>query len=218
MFNFHTYQIDEVPCLLNVDIAHVEEVYPAPVRLSVGIHPWHVTNDWQKTFTLVRAMAMKDSVWAIGECGLDKVRGEALSVQTEAFKAHVALAEEVGKPMVIHCVRAYNEILSLREQLEKDCQQEGKQPQPWVIHGFRGKPQLAKQLMTKGFLLSFGHLYNVESLRFVFTSGHPFFLETDDLPLSVHQIYEQVAHHLCVDVSLLENLCDPRYRIFQNFS
>jgi TatD DNase family protein len=221
LFNFHTYHIDAEPCLLNVDTKDLLPSYPEHVRLSIGVHPWKVKEDWQDALASVRQAAMREDVWAIGECGLDKLHGEALSLQMEAFRAHIAIAEEVQKPMVVHCVRAFDELLMLRRELEASCKHESengggnvKHPQPWVIHGFRGKPEQAKQLMTKGMLLSFGHQYNLETLRFVFISSRPFYLETDDLHLSVRQIYGQVAHHLDVDVVRLSHLCDPRTTLF----
>ena len=225
LFNFHTYSIDEEPCLLNVDTANLLLSYPAHVKLSVGLHPWKVTKAWEEPFDAVRTAAKREDVWAIGECGLDKVQGEELSLQMEAFRAHIALAEEVQKPMVIHCVRAFDELLMLRRELETSCKREGREPQPWVIHGFRGKPEQAKQLMTKGMLFSFGHQYNVETLRWVaglsrfsgnseISPSTSFFLETDDLHLSVRQIYEQVARHLDMDVAHLSRLCDPRTTLF----
>lgn len=214
MFNFHTYYIDQEPCLLNVDVADLQPSYPEQVRLSVGLHPWKVTEAWQEEMALLREAVQRTDVWAIGECGLDKVKGEALSVQLEAFRAHITLAEEVRKPMIIHCVRAFDELLMLRRELEVACKQKGRDAQAWVIHGFRGKPEQAKQLMTKGMLLSFGHQYNLETLRFVFTSSCPFYLETDDLRFSIRQIYEQVAHYLDVDISRLSALCDPLPSLF----
>ena len=214
MFNFHTYHIDQEPCLLNVDVADMQSSYPEQVKLSIGLHPWKVNADWQLTVSLISQEARRKDVWAIGECGLDKAKGEALSLQMEAFRAQIASAEEVQKPMIIHCVRAFDELLMLRRELETACKKEGREPQPWVIHGFRGKPEQAKQMMTKGMLLSFGHQYNVETLRSVFISSRPFYLETDDLHFSVRQIYEQVAHHLDVDVSRLVPLCDPRKNLF----
>ena len=233
MFNFHTYYIDEEPCLLNVDTADLQPSYPEHVRLSIGLHPWKVGEDWQEVVASIRKEASRRDVWAIGECGLDKVHGAPLAMQMDAFRAHIAIAEEVQKPMVIHCVKAFDELLMLRRELEASCKQEGRVPQSWVIHGFRGKPEQAKQLMTKGMLLSFGHQYNLETLRFVYaslkgtspsSSGSSlgegqgcvtsFFLETDDLHLSVRQIYEQVARHLDVDVAHLSHLCDPRTTLF----
>ena len=214
MFNFHTYHIDQEPCLLNVDVSDLLPSYPEQVKLSVGLHPWKVNANWQQAMDSLRKAAQRKDVWAIGECGLDKAKGEALSLQMEAFRAQILLAEEVQKPLVIHCVRAFDELLMLRRELETACKKEGREPQPWVIHGFRGKPEQAKQMMTKGMLLSFGHQYNVETLRSVFISSRPFYLETDDLHFSVRQIYEQVAHHLDVDVARLVPLCDPRRNLF----
>lgn len=214
MFNFHTYSVDEVPCLLNVDTADILPSYPEHVKLSIGLHPWKVDEGWQERIAVMRQEASREDVWAIGECGLDKVHRETLPLQMDAFRAQITLAEEVQKPMVIHCVRAFDELLMLRRELETTCGKEGREPQPWIIHGFRGKPEQAKQMMTKGMLLSFGHQYNLETLRFVFTSSRPFYLETDDLHLSVRHIYEQVAHHLDVDVSRLSLLCDPRTSLF----
>ena len=202
--------------MLNVDVADLLPSYPEQVKLSIGLHPWKVDVDWQLKVSLIREEARRKDVWAIGECGLDKAKGEALSLQMEAFRAQIAIAEEVRKPMIIHCVRAFDELLMLRRELESVCKKEGREPQPWVIHGFRGKPEQAKQMMTKGMLLSFGHQYNIETLRSVFTSSRPFYLETDDLHFSVRQIYEQVAHHLDVDVSHLVRLCDPRKNLFSH--
>ena len=188
MFDFHTYYIKEESCLLNVDMENLLPSYPKHVKLSVGLHPWNVSETWQETVASIRKVASRDDVWAIGECGLDKVHGEPhplqMEVQMAAFRAQIAIAEEVQKPM--------------------------------VIHGFRGKPEQAKQMMTKGFFLSFGHHCNIETLRWVFTSSRPFYLETDDLHLSVRQIYEQAAHHLGVDVSRLVHLCDPRKTLFSH--
>lgn len=218
MYNFHTYYItDEEPCLLNVDAPDLLPTYPEGVKLSVGLHPWKVTDAWKEEVSLIREASKRADVWAIGECGLDKVKGGVLSLQMEAFRAQIALAEELQKPMVIHCVRAFDELLMLRRELESSCKHEGRVAQPWVIHGFRGKPEQAKQLMAKGMLLSFGHQYNLDTLRTVFTSSRPFYLETDDHhPFSVRRIYEQVAHHLDVDVARLARLCDPRQTLFSH--
>ena len=216
MFDFHTHIISSAPSLLNVPLSETLMSYPEGVKLSVGLHPWDVEAHWRDAVDWVTSHARRADVWAIGECGLDKVRGAELTVQIAAFRAQIAVSELVGKPMIIHCVKAFDELLSLRHELETECRRRGAQPQPWIIHGFRGKQEQAKQLMAKGFSFSFGHQYQVETLRFVFTSSHPFFLETDDSSLSIRQIYEQAALHLGVDVYHLESLCDPRQTIFRS--
>ena len=61
---------------------------------------------------------------------------------------HVALSERLGKPLLLHVVRAYAEILALHKRVRPS--------QPWIVHGFRGKPALALQLVKAGFYLSVG--------------------------------------------------------------
>lgn len=120
-------------------------------RLSVGIHPWHAdTGD----VAAVRGIALAEPrVVAIGECGLDRFRGPSLEVQQQVFEQQIQLAEELGLPMIIHCVRAFNELIALRLKYRPS--------QPWIVHGFRGKPELARQLVGHGFYLSLGSLYNL---------------------------------------------------------
>lgn len=227
MFNFHTHHEDSVPCLLNSRVEDVQAVGSSKV-CSVGLHPWDVGEDYERKLSVLRCVAGCDNVWALGECGMDKVRGGAFPLQIEAFKAQVDIAEEVCKPLVIHCVKAFDELLAIRKELLAKYKNIGIEPQPWVVHGFRGKPQMAKQMMTKGIMLSFGHQYNIETLRYAYEQAMlhsrgegeslittcPFFLETDDLRLSVRQIYEQVGRHLGVDVDRLESLCDPLRTVF----
>lgn len=218
MFNIHTHIIDSVPCLYSTgtnDI--VTSSIPEHVALSIGIHPWDVTDSWEDTFeNRVVPVASTGKVWAIGECGLDKLHGPSLDVQMNVMKTHIALAEEVGKPIIVHCVKAFDQLLALRKETEQACKRDGHEAQPWIVHGFRGKPEQAKQIMAKGLYLSLGHQYNTETLRFLFNHACPFFLETDDLHLSVCHIYEQAARCLGVDVSRLEDLCDPFQTIFHH--
>lgn len=215
MFNFHTHIKDSCDCLLNLSPDDVRE---GGEVCSVGLHPWDVAEDWREKAALLRSKAQYNNVWAIGECGLDKLRGGAMASQMEAFRAQVIMAEELKKPVVIHCVKAFDELLMIRKELADTCRRNGVEPQKWILHGFRGKPEQAKQMMAKGILLSFGHQYNIESLRAAYEaasiSACPFFLETDDLRLSVRQIYEQASLHLGVGVDRLESLCDPRQTVF----
>lgn len=214
MFNIHTHIIDSLPCLYSIGNKETPAYLPKHAALSAGMHPWCVTSNWKDSFEHIAHIASRDDVWAIGECGLDKMRGANIDVQMEVMRAHINLAEQLRKPMVVHCVKAFDQLLMLRKELEQACKHSGYTPQPWVIHGFRGKPEQAKQLVAKGLYLSFGHQYNVETVRCLFNCGHPFYLETDDLHLSVCHIYEQVARHLDVEPSHLESLCDPLQKFF----
>lgn len=145
---------------------------------SVGIHPWNVGSVTPHSLRLLHSLAAEPQVVAIGECGLDAVgvnysdavsdgagqscgeniklgREEILARQTELLRIHFELSEKFGKPMILHVVRAFSEIMALKKLWRP--------AQPWIIHGFRGKPQLARQLLDHGFYLSFGTRYTPSS-------------------------------------------------------
>ncbi len=184
----HTHRrecIDDVIAVVN---RYPGELCAEDKCVSIGLHPWYVSDDWQLQIEKMRSEVFSPSVCAIGECGLDKCVDVDIKRQIEAFKAQVSLAEEVCKPMIIHCVKAFDELLSVHKAM--------KPQQKWMVHGFRGNPQQAKQIMAKGLLLSFGHHYNISSLAYVASTCQNLYLETDDCDLSIRQIYEQVSHHL----------------------
>lgn len=137
---------------------------------SVGIHPWSTAepigdNEWRE----LERMARDPRVVAIGEAGLDAVRGGEQALQEAVFRRQAALSEQMGKPLIIHCVRRYGRIMELRRELSPR--------QRWIIHGFRGKPELARQLVAAGFDISLGPGHNPE-LEKVIPPGH-LFHETD---------------------------------------
>lgn len=116
---------------------------------SVGWHPWWPEPDME----WVRSIAVDPRVAIIGECGVDRRRGiGTISEQLALTEAHARLSEELGKPLLLHIVGAWSEIIALRNRL--------KPTQKWIIHGFRGKPQLATQLLNAGFDISLGQHFN----------------------------------------------------------
>lgn len=137
--------------------------------VSLGIHPWWVDADWKTLFERMRQRVRAADVLFVGECGLDKVRGGNWSAQLVCFEAQVELAEQMGKPLLIHCVKAYDEVLRVCRTTRVRR----------IIHGFRGKPQLAQGLLNRGFDLSFGFRFNPDSLRLAYEHRR-MWLETDD--------------------------------------
>lgn len=118
---------------------------------SAGIHPWWAVAD----FSWVERMAENPQVVMIGECGIDRLRGaHPIGQQLDMLRRHAELAERVGKPLLLHVVRGYGEIMALHKQINPS--------QPWIIHGFRGKPQLAKQLTDMGIHISLGNKFNAD--------------------------------------------------------
>ena len=124
-----------------------------------------------------------DRVVALGEAGLDRLRGCPLDIQISVFRREVALAEEYGLPMVIHCVRAINELIQLKKELRPR--------QPWIIHGFRGKEGVVLDLLRHNCYLSFGARFQEEAVRAV--PLERLFIETDEAPESIGDVCRSIA-------------------------
>ena len=75
---------------------------------------------------------------AVGEAGLDKLAEAPLTLQIEVFEYQARLAEEANKPLIIHLVKAVDELLKLKQKIQP--------VKPWIIHGFRGKRLLQKNI------------------------------------------------------------------------
>ena len=174
----HKRRGDAYPAILNTQ----EDATDGTI--SVGIHPWNVDKDWKERFHTIEELAKAPNVVAIGECGIDKVRMTAtLETQVEAFRAHIALSESLQKPLIIHCVKAYDAIIALHK--------ETKPHQAWIIHAFRGKPQQASQLVKAGLYLSLGEHFNEESARCI--PSDRLFIESDDSDTPIENIFSSIA-------------------------
>lgn len=158
--------------------------------LSLGIHPWFIERqNIEAAFRSLEAFIRDPKLLAIGECGLDKCIDTPMSEQTEIFSRQIQLSEASGKPLMVHCVRAFAELLQLKKLLApKSC---------WIIHGFTGKPALAVQLIQHGCYLSFGKaLLQTDSQSSMALHAVPLdrlFLETDAADVSIDTIYATAA-------------------------
>jgi TatD DNase family protein len=138
---------------------------------------------------MVKETLENDHVCFVGECGLDKLAKTNFDEQIRVFMAHVVLAEEWKRPVIIHCVRAYNEILELHMKIKPET--------PWILHGYTGGLALTKQLANRGFYFSFGKsLFNpksksIESLRWLPLDR--MFFETDEFMGNVDEVYQIAA-------------------------
>ena len=166
---------------------------------SVGIHPWNASLATDADLERLRVLASRRRVVAIGECGLDTVHigyrhiGDdpeadveqvhpSLERQMEVLKFHIALSEELRLPLLLHVVKRYPEILALKVKL--------KPKMPWVIHGFRGKASLAKELIRHGFYISYGALFNPLAVQA--TPADRRLAETDDSSVTLEEVIESL--------------------------
>lgn len=155
-----------------------------------GIHPWDIENESATDFATFRNSHLEQMQQAdmIGECGLDKLYPTDYERQKAVFAWHAMLADELGKPLVIHCVRAMDDVLRLRKTHPGT---------PWFIHGFIGGTEQAEQLHRAGIGISFGSAIlderHAKVRNCLAQTPLPFFLETDDSDTPIEAIYAEAA-------------------------
>ncbi len=126
---------------------------------SVGIHPWQVKEDWEPEFLLVKEIVSIPTVLAVGEAGLDRFAAGNMALQKTVFERQIELSEEWRKPLIIHCVKCFNELIQLKREL--------KPKMPWIVHGFRNNPFIAERLLNEECYLSFGERYQTAVLQMI---------------------------------------------------
>jgi TatD DNase family protein len=190
--DIHTHQPPANPDDLAVVAADIRQSnIPETGCYAVGIHPRQA----DRTFLpQLRRLAGLPQVAAVGEAGLDKLVSTPRSLQEEVFAAQVQLAGELRKPLIIHCVRAWQELMAVRKTIRYDI--------PWIIHGFRGNETLAGQLLRAGFFLSFGIRYQPKAVCRTW-EAHRLLAETDDKPVDIREVYASLAATLAIPEELL---------------
>lgn len=159
---------------------------PPEYPFSAGIHPKDINENWENDFDLIKDLSLNPNCWAIGECGLDGLIDVDEKLQETVFVKHILWANDIKKPVIIHCVRKFSEILRFSKIAEV----------PLIVHGFNKKQNIADELVNSGFYLSFGRavLHNV-SLQTVVKDFpvEKMFLETDDADFDIAELYEKVS-------------------------
>ena len=179
---------------------------PKKKPISIGLHPWYaILGELEIQMEHMSIIAMQTNVKLIGECGLDKLRGESMENQMVILEAQIHLAEKLEKPLILHCVKAFDELIAIKNRLNVKV--------PMIIHGFNKNEALGKQLLDNGFYLSFGStvIKSNSSLTNLIKQLDFFFLETDDSTNSIEEIYQAVAEIRKCSVDEL------KVRIFANW-
>jgi TatD DNase family protein len=178
------------------------------IAYTYGIHPWFLDEgNYKELINSVEKTVSQPDILAIGEAGFDRLRGPSIELQRKVFEKQIAISEETEKPVVIHCVRAWDELLSVQKRL--------KPKMPWLVHGFRGNVELALQLLSKGMYLSFWFDFVLRPESGKLLKQLPtdrIFLETDGADVDIRTIYNKVAKDLDLTVDTLKLL------ILKNFN
>ena len=215
--NIHTHRCNCIDSkefieIQNIDVDNIVDVDVSHFY-SIGIHPWKVESEELRNSGIEELSDLESrclgdlNVKAIGECGLDRACDVDFEIQKEVFITQIELSEQIAKPLIIHAVRTYPDIISIRK--------ETKAKQTWIMHGFQGNEQSAEQLLKHGIYLSLGDvLFKNETKAKQLLQVIPtdmLFLETDVAERTIVEVYEKAASLSGIEMDKLRN------DIFNNF-
>ncbi len=166
---------------------------------SAGIHPWYVEDvNQEECLASLEKVMQQPNFMAVGECGFDRATSTAVALQKELFQKQIDLAQKYSKPLIIHCVRAYPELIGMKKT--------NRSAVPWILHGYRGNRETTAELIRHGFYFSIGKaLPESTKLQQVLPEIpiERLFFETDDSDFSIQKIYLFAAQILKTDEELL---------------
>lgn len=212
-YNLHTHHYSGSSNIVEiVNVYPYEEINDIPY-FSTGIHPWYIAEEKvEEHLSIIEGRLQMPNCLALGECGLDKRVEIPLEVQIPIFEKQLLLAIKYQKPVILHLVAAFQELIEIKKRLQPDV--------PMIIHGFSKNEQVAKQLLDNGFYLSFGkYLLRNPELSEVF-AGVPadrFFLETDTIEEGLEQVYLKGALARNMSIQEIETIVSNNFKtVFKN--
>ena len=192
-FDFHHHKSHNSYGIYNL---HQEEILPENY-FSVGIHPKDIDGNWQENLEKVKEISQQQNCAAIGECGLDALINIDENLQKKVFEAQILWANEIQKPVIIHCVRKFQELIPFQKIAKI----------PMIIHGFNKKKAIADEMLKHGFYLSFGksvlHSVSLQAIVKDFPL-EKMFLETDDADFDIQNLYQKAAEFKGISVEKLQ--------------
>lgn len=183
--------------VVNLDINSKDK----PNYYSYGLHPWFILKDnYEEHLKLIALKANEKRCLAIGECGLDKLSNVDFELQQIVFLEQIKIANQINKPLVVHCVKAFNELINGLNQSNNAV--------PVIIHGYNNNANIKKVLVDYGCCFSFGKAllgYDSNAAKAIKNiGGKKIFLETDDADISIKYIYKKASELLGVEEDILK--------------
>jgi TatD DNase family protein len=207
-FNFHTHKFTNQPDVLELVNQYPQEFDSSIPFYSIGIHPWYIVAERvESDLQIMESKLLEKNCLAIGECGLDKRIELSMDLQQAVFEKQLLLAQKYSKPVVIHCVAAFQEVIAIKKRLNISI--------PMIIHGFSKNEQTAKQLVENGFFISFGkYLLRNPELESVFKSvpDDRFFLETDTVEENIEVVYALAAKYKDVNLEEIQKQINSNFQ------
>lgn len=199
--NLHTHKFSDHADILEIVNQYPQEFDAVIPHYSIGIHPWYIVEDSiEADLAIIESKLELKNCLAIGECGLDKRIEIPFDLQINVFERQLILAAQFKKPVIIHCVAAFQEVIEIKKRLEIKV--------PLIIHGFSKNIETAHQLLNNGFHLSFGkYLLRNPALESVFRviPNDRFFLETDTIDEGIREVYQLASKYKNMKLEAMQN-------------
>lgn len=194
--------------VMNVFAQDLVEYYHPAGLITIGLHPWHLLDvDPEQALQQMGKWAEDRAVIGIGECGLDKNISTDLNLQEQIFLQQLEISETCGKPAIIHCVKAYSEMLHWRKSR--------KWTMPWIFHWFNASREVAADLIRFGCYLSFGRsLLHPSGKNALVLQELPLshvFLETDDAQITIEDVYAKAASMKGIEIDSLKEIINRNF-------
>lgn len=125
-------------------------------KVGFGIHPWFINGDLTKTIDQLSEAIIKFQPDFIGEIGLDYLKPDE-ELQKKYFIEQLKLSHKFNLPVIIHCVKAYNDVLSILKTYANNL------PYSGILHAFNANEIFAQQFTDLGLLLGIGSLVTQNS-------------------------------------------------------
>jgi TatD DNase family protein len=206
--NLHTHRFSNDSEVIEVVNQYPWEFDALIPNYSIGIHPWYIDEKrLESDLACITEKLQLAPCLALGECGLDKRIDIPMSLQISVFKMQLEIVKQTKKPIVLHCVAAFDEMIAIKKEMKLE--------NPMIIHGFSKNEQVAQLLLNNGFYLSFGKylLRNPEMEKvFKFASENQILLETDTIEESIYEVYEKAASVKGISLAKMKAI------VFDNFS
>ena len=206
--NLHTHRFSNDSEVIEVVNQYPWEFDALIPNYSIGIHPWYIDEKrLESDLACITEKLQLAPCLALGECGLDKRIDIPMALQISVFKKQLDIVKQTKKPIVLHCVAAFDEMIAIKKEMKLE--------NPMIIHGFSKNEQVAQLLLNNGFYLSFGKylLRNPEMEKvFKFASENQILLETDTIEESIYEVYEKAAAVKGISLAKMKAI------VFDNFS
>lgn len=173
---------------------------------SSGVHPWNAEHYNSKSIEDLNQLFDHKQLVAIGEIGLDKLKGPNFLIQESLFNTQIELAEKLKLPVIIHCVKAWNETKQIKRSVRPT--------QKWIYHGF-AQSGITDDVINEGLMISLGsailhHPKNQSIIQSI--PNERLLIETDDKEIEIIEIYRSIAELKKISLQELVTIVEQNFK------